>query len=150
MLFAFVSNVAKCSYSQLCSLQEECFLSLEAPITRVCGYDTPFPHIFEPFCIPDKWKCFEAVKRMINYWNQGTYFDRCTILLLYILKLCLCRVPHRLSVFRIRVCSIDFTHDLMALWACLFLLFYLYHSLCTPTLVTFDAVLLKKMTSLPC
>lgn len=48
-------------------LQEECFLNLEAPVTRVCGYDTPFPHIFEPFYIPDKWKCFDAVKRMINY-----------------------------------------------------------------------------------
>ncbi|KAG7240615.1 hypothetical protein INR49_026670, partial [Caranx melampygus] len=32
---------------------EECFLNLEAPISRVCGYDTPFPHIFEPFYIPD-------------------------------------------------------------------------------------------------
>ncbi|KPP78383.1 2-oxoisovalerate dehydrogenase subunit beta, mitochondrial-like [Scleropages formosus] len=49
------------------TVQEECFLNLEAPITRVCGYDTPFPHIFEPFYIPDKWKCFDAVKRMINY-----------------------------------------------------------------------------------
>ena len=28
-------------------LAERCFLSLEAPITRVCGYDTPFPLIFE-------------------------------------------------------------------------------------------------------
>ncbi|XP_041107155.1 2-oxoisovalerate dehydrogenase subunit beta, mitochondrial-like isoform X2 [Polyodon spathula] len=49
------------------TVQEECFLNLEAPIARVCGYDTPFPHIFEPFYIPDKWKCFEAVKKMINY-----------------------------------------------------------------------------------
>ncbi|KAF3691586.1 2-oxoisovalerate dehydrogenase subunit beta, mitochondrial [Channa argus] len=49
------------------TVQEECFLNLEAPITRVCGYDTPFPHIFEPFYIPDKWKCFDAIKRMINY-----------------------------------------------------------------------------------
>lgn len=58
--------------SDLCfsfSLQEECFLNLEAPISRVCGYDTPFPHIFEPFYIPDKWKCFDAIKRMINYWT---------------------------------------------------------------------------------
>lgn len=47
--------------------QEECFLNLEAPIARVCGYDTPFPHIFEPFYIPDKWKCFDAIKKMINY-----------------------------------------------------------------------------------
>uniref|UniRef100_A0AAQ4S5Q8 3-methyl-2-oxobutanoate dehydrogenase (2-methylpropanoyl-transferring) n=1 Tax=Gasterosteus aculeatus aculeatus TaxID=481459 RepID=A0AAQ4S5Q8_GASAC len=49
------------------SLQEQCFLNLEAPISRVCGYDTPFPHIFEPFYIPDKWKCFDAIKKMINY-----------------------------------------------------------------------------------
>ncbi|KAK7887168.1 hypothetical protein WMY93_026789 [Mugilogobius chulae] len=49
------------------TVQEECFLNLEAPISRVCGYDTPFPHIFEPFYIPDKWKCLEAIKKMINY-----------------------------------------------------------------------------------
>ncbi|XP_041044796.1 2-oxoisovalerate dehydrogenase subunit beta, mitochondrial isoform X2 [Carcharodon carcharias] len=49
------------------TVQEECFLNLEAPISRVCGYDTPFPHIFEPFYIPDKWKCFDAVRKMINY-----------------------------------------------------------------------------------
>uniref|UniRef100_A0A8C4RPD4 2-oxoisovalerate dehydrogenase subunit beta, mitochondrial n=1 Tax=Erpetoichthys calabaricus TaxID=27687 RepID=A0A8C4RPD4_ERPCA len=49
------------------TVQEECFLNLEAPIARVCGYDTPFPHIFEPFYIPDKWKCLEAVKKMLNY-----------------------------------------------------------------------------------
>ncbi|RLN60238.1 hypothetical protein BBJ28_00001386, partial [Nothophytophthora sp. Chile5] len=29
------------------SIQERCFLSLEAPIQRVCGYDTPFPLAFE-------------------------------------------------------------------------------------------------------
>ncbi|XP_032507206.1 2-oxoisovalerate dehydrogenase subunit beta, mitochondrial isoform X2 [Phocoena sinus] len=47
--------------------KEECFLNLEAPISRVCGYDTPFPHIFEPFYIPDKWKCYDALRKMINY-----------------------------------------------------------------------------------
>lgn len=52
------------------SLQEECFLNLEAPISRVCGYDTPFPHIFEPFYIPDKWKCYDALRKMINYWPR--------------------------------------------------------------------------------
>ena len=29
------------------TVQSECFLSLEAPIRRVCGYDTPFPLAFE-------------------------------------------------------------------------------------------------------
>uniref|UniRef100_A0A6I8N253 3-methyl-2-oxobutanoate dehydrogenase (2-methylpropanoyl-transferring) n=1 Tax=Ornithorhynchus anatinus TaxID=9258 RepID=A0A6I8N253_ORNAN len=47
--------------------KEECFLNLEAPISRVCGYDTPFPHIFETFYIPDKWKCYDALRKMINY-----------------------------------------------------------------------------------
>ncbi|XP_030851221.1 2-oxoisovalerate dehydrogenase subunit beta, mitochondrial [Strongylocentrotus purpuratus] len=49
------------------SVQEECFLQLEAPIQRVCGWDSPFPHIFEPFYLPDKWRCLDAIKKMINY-----------------------------------------------------------------------------------
>ncbi|XP_076307779.1 2-oxoisovalerate dehydrogenase subunit beta, mitochondrial-like isoform X1 [Tachypleus tridentatus] len=49
------------------AIQNDCFLHLEAPIQRVTGYDTPFPHIFEPFYIPDKWRCLEAVKKLINY-----------------------------------------------------------------------------------
>jgi len=44
---------------------------LEAPIQRVCGYDTPFPHVFEPFFLPDKWRCFEAVKKLTNYWPSS-------------------------------------------------------------------------------
>ena len=48
-------------------LQEECFTSLEAPIRRVCGYDTPFPHIHEAFYYPDRFKIFEAIKQTINY-----------------------------------------------------------------------------------
>ena len=35
-------------------LEESMFLELEAPVGRVCGWDTPFPHIFEPFYLPDK------------------------------------------------------------------------------------------------
>merc|ERR1712137_149308 len=49
------------------AIQNECFLNLEAPIERVTGFDTPFPHIFEPFYLPDKWRCFDAVKRVVNY-----------------------------------------------------------------------------------
>ncbi|XP_023930836.1 2-oxoisovalerate dehydrogenase subunit beta, mitochondrial [Lingula anatina] len=49
------------------TIQNECFLNLEAPVLRVCGYDTPFPHIYEPYYMPDKWRCFEAIKKVINY-----------------------------------------------------------------------------------
>ena len=48
-------------------LQEECFLNLEAPIQRVCGWDTPFPLIFEPFYLPDKFRCFEAIQKVVNF-----------------------------------------------------------------------------------
>ncbi|XP_071505556.1 2-oxoisovalerate dehydrogenase subunit beta, mitochondrial-like [Diadema antillarum] len=49
------------------TVQEECFLHLESPIQRVCGWDSPFPHMFEPFYLPDKWRCLDAIKKMINY-----------------------------------------------------------------------------------
>lgn len=48
-------------------VQERCFLNLEAPIQRVCGYDTPFPHIFEPWYMPDKHRCLAAVKKVMDY-----------------------------------------------------------------------------------
>jgi 2-oxoisovalerate dehydrogenase E1 component beta subunit len=49
------------------TIQEKCFLYLEAPIQRVCGYDTPFPLIFERFYYPDKLKNLEAMKFAVNY-----------------------------------------------------------------------------------
>ncbi|KAK9505702.1 hypothetical protein O3M35_009693 [Rhynocoris fuscipes] len=49
------------------SIQEECFLNLEAPVRRVTGFDTPFPHILEPFYIPNKWRCLEAVIEIMKY-----------------------------------------------------------------------------------
>lgn len=49
------------------AVQKECFLHLEAPIERVCGFDTPFPHIFEPFYLPDKWRCLSAIKKLVKY-----------------------------------------------------------------------------------
>ncbi|VDK88752.1 unnamed protein product [Onchocerca ochengi] len=48
-------------------IQERCFLRLEAPISRVCGWDTPFPHIFEPFYLPTKWRIVETIKKLIDF-----------------------------------------------------------------------------------
>lgn len=49
------------------TIQEHCFLNLEAPIQRICGMDTPFPHVFEPFYLPDKYRCLEAVKKVLAF-----------------------------------------------------------------------------------
>jgi 2-oxoisovalerate dehydrogenase E1 component beta subunit len=49
------------------TMQERCFLHLESPIARVCGYDTPFPLIFEKFYNPDALKNFEALKGSIQF-----------------------------------------------------------------------------------
>lgn len=48
-------------------IQEKCFLHLEAPVKRVTGWDTPFPHVFEPFYLPNKYRCLTAIKELINY-----------------------------------------------------------------------------------
>eukprot|EP00730_Choanoeca_flexa_P019653 TRINITY_DN9607_c0_g1_i1.p2 TRINITY_DN9607_c0_g1~~TRINITY_DN9607_c0_g1_i1.p2 ORF type:complete len:175 (+),score=32.93 TRINITY_DN9607_c0_g1_i1:841-1365(+) len=49
------------------TIQENCFLHLEAPIKRVCGWDTPFPLIYEPFYVPDTLRCFEGIKETIEF-----------------------------------------------------------------------------------
>lgn len=48
-------------------IQEKCFLNLEAPIKRVCGYDTPFPHVQEPLYFPNRFKIFDAIKETMDY-----------------------------------------------------------------------------------
>ena len=48
-------------------IQERAFDYLEAPVSRVCGYDTPFPLVFEPLYLPDNRKIFEAIKETVNY-----------------------------------------------------------------------------------
>jgi 2-oxoisovalerate dehydrogenase E1 component beta subunit len=48
-------------------ITEECFLNLEAPIKRVCGLDTPFPHSNEPAYYPDRLKLFEAIRETLEY-----------------------------------------------------------------------------------
>eukprot|EP01091_Cochliopodium_minus_P013478 TRINITY_DN4355_c0_g1_i1.p1 TRINITY_DN4355_c0_g1~~TRINITY_DN4355_c0_g1_i1.p1 ORF type:complete len:368 (+),score=100.32 TRINITY_DN4355_c0_g1_i1:68-1171(+) len=49
------------------TIMEKCFLHLEAPVQRVCGYDTPFPLILEPFYLPNKWKNFDAIEYSMKY-----------------------------------------------------------------------------------
>ncbi|CAM9225834.1 unnamed protein product [Discosporangium mesarthrocarpum] len=48
-------------------IQQRCFLHLEAPVQRVCGYDIPFPHVFERFYVPDKVKVLDAIREAVNY-----------------------------------------------------------------------------------
>lgn len=43
------------------TLQEVCFWNLQAPIQRVCGFDTPFPLVHEKYYIPDEYKNLEAI-----------------------------------------------------------------------------------------
>ncbi|MCC7200061.1 MAG: alpha-ketoacid dehydrogenase subunit beta [Gammaproteobacteria bacterium] len=44
------------------SIQEECFWSLEAPIQRVGGWDTPYPHAFEWEYFPGQARVATALK----------------------------------------------------------------------------------------
>lgn len=48
-------------------LQEKCFLSLRAPVSRVTGYDTPFPLVQEPLYLPTEWKIYDKVKKLMSY-----------------------------------------------------------------------------------
>ena len=49
------------------TITETCFLHLEAPVARVCGYDTPFPLAFEKQYVPDALKVLEAIKGVVGY-----------------------------------------------------------------------------------
>ncbi|KAK1262844.1 hypothetical protein QJS04_geneDACA009466 [Acorus gramineus] len=49
------------------SITERCFLRLEAPVARICGLDTPFPLVYEPFYMPTKNKILEAIKSTVKY-----------------------------------------------------------------------------------
>ena len=45
------------------SIQERCFWHLEAPIERVTGWDTPFPHTTEWDYLPSPGRIAEAIAR---------------------------------------------------------------------------------------
>eukprot|EP00002_Diphylleia_rotans_P008308 TRINITY_DN1807_c0_g2_i1.p1 TRINITY_DN1807_c0_g2~~TRINITY_DN1807_c0_g2_i1.p1 ORF type:complete len:374 (+),score=86.40 TRINITY_DN1807_c0_g2_i1:50-1171(+) len=48
------------------TIQERCFYHLEAPIQRVCGFDTPFPLVFEPVYVPDEFRVFAAIEKSVQ------------------------------------------------------------------------------------
>jgi len=48
------------------TIQEKCFYHLQAPIARICGYDTPFPLAFEKLYVPDRWKNYDAIVRTVE------------------------------------------------------------------------------------
>jgi 2-oxoisovalerate dehydrogenase E1 component beta subunit len=48
------------------SIQEECFWSLEAPIARVAGWDTPYPHAFEWEYFPGKARVRLALENLMS------------------------------------------------------------------------------------
>eukprot|EP01062_Namystynia_karyoxenos_P016636 TRINITY_DN1607_c0_g1_i1.p1 TRINITY_DN1607_c0_g1~~TRINITY_DN1607_c0_g1_i1.p1 ORF type:complete len:373 (+),score=103.55 TRINITY_DN1607_c0_g1_i1:87-1205(+) len=49
------------------AIQKRCFDSLEAPIERVCGYDTHFPLAYEEFYVPSSARVLEAIQQTVNY-----------------------------------------------------------------------------------
>ena len=46
---------------------DRCFDYLQAPIQRVCGYDIPFPLVFEKYYLPSEYKNLEAMIRVMDY-----------------------------------------------------------------------------------
>ena len=48
------------------TIQEECFYHLEAPIERVAGWDTPYPHAFEWQYFPGQKRIAAAIKKVME------------------------------------------------------------------------------------
>jgi 2-oxoisovalerate dehydrogenase E1 component beta subunit len=48
-------------------IMEECFLHLEAPVKRCCGYDTPFPNALEEEYLPDAPRVKQAILEVMEY-----------------------------------------------------------------------------------
>jgi len=47
-------------------IQERCFYALEAPVLRVTGWDTPYPHALEWAYFPGPVRIGEAYKRLME------------------------------------------------------------------------------------
>eukprot|EP00971_Amphidinium_carterae_P286930 5696358-Amphidinium_carterae.1 len=48
-------------------IQESCFLHLQAPVQRVCGWDTPFPLAWEELYIPSPLRVHDAIMKVMTF-----------------------------------------------------------------------------------
>jgi len=48
-------------------IQERCFLHLEAPVTRVTGFDTPFPYTLESEYLPRAPRILKAIREIVAF-----------------------------------------------------------------------------------
>ena len=57
-----------CGYGAelVATVQKECFWHLEAPIARVTGWDTPYPHAFEWQYFPVQQRLVDAIQRVME------------------------------------------------------------------------------------
>lgn len=67
MRCVYVPDQSLVAVARVSCPQERCFLNLEAPVQRVCGYDTPFPLVFEKFYMPSRLKVLDAIKAAVKY-----------------------------------------------------------------------------------
>lgn len=49
------------------AITEQCFLHMEAPVTRCCGLDTPFPHTLEAEYLPDAPRLKQMILETLEY-----------------------------------------------------------------------------------
>lgn len=49
------------------AIAARCFLRLEAPPVRVCGWDTPFPGVLEPAYLPTQARVVDEVRRVVQF-----------------------------------------------------------------------------------
>lgn len=48
-------------------IQERNSLDLKAPILRACGWDTPFPLVYERFYLPNVQRCLQTIKKIMAF-----------------------------------------------------------------------------------
>ena len=48
------------------TVQEQCFWNLEAPVQRVTGWDTPYPHAFEWEYFPGQQRIAAAIRQVLE------------------------------------------------------------------------------------